>query len=284
MDVSIVEVKSILTRSGGYLRPVVSHSLQPYRGCAFGHSLCGSGCYVQHMAYVTRGRRWGDFLEVRVNAADCYRAEYARERAWARRARDCFGIFLSSATEPFMPAERKHGVTRSVLEAMEELPPDRLMLQTHSADVAHHQDMLLRLGARMDLRIHLSIETDRERIPGLPPPAVPVAKRLEAARQLHEAGLYVVVTVSPLLPIEDPEGFFRRISQSASAVVIDHFIRGDGSREGSRTRKTPMPAAMAALDPSSVTLEYRDRMVEVASRYLPGRVGVQEDGFGGRYL
>ena len=41
---------------------------------------------------------------------------------------------------------------------------------------------------------------------------------------------------------------------------------------------------MAAVDPASVTLEYRDRLVELAREILPGAVGVGADGFAGRYL
>jgi hypothetical protein len=46
MGVALTEarVRSILTRATGYLRTVCSHSLQPYRGCTFGNSLCGVGC------------------------------------------------------------------------------------------------------------------------------------------------------------------------------------------------------------------------------------------------
>jgi hypothetical protein len=40
---------------------------------------------------------------------------------------------------------------------------------------------------------------------------------------------------------------------------------------------------MAAVDPASVTLAYRDAMVQVAQRYFPGRVGVCIDGFAGRF-
>mgnify|MGYP006147248219 CR=1 FL=1 len=47
---------------------VASHSLQPYRGCALGNSLCGVGCYVRHSWYTTRGRKWGSFVEARTNA------------------------------------------------------------------------------------------------------------------------------------------------------------------------------------------------------------------------
>src|SRR5436305_14421753 len=104
MKIETTRVRSILTRASGYLEAVCSHSLQPYRGCPLGASLCGVGCYVRHSGHVTRGRAWGRFLEVRANAADSYASGYARERSWGRRARGGFVGVLSSATEPFPPA------------------------------------------------------------------------------------------------------------------------------------------------------------------------------------
>lgn len=275
-------VKSILTRSSGYLKTICSHSLQPYRGCSFGNSLCGVGCYVRHNPFVTRGEPWGAFLEARENAADAYRAQYERERRWARASRGAFGIFMSSATDPFVPHERRLGITRDVLAAMTAAPPDELIVQTHTHLVTERLDAIVALAERCALRVHVSIESDRDRLPGLPPPASPVARRLEAAAALRAAGIRVVVTVAPLLPIGDPDGFFARVAACADAVVIDHFIAGDGSPDGARTRRTPLPAAMAALDPASVELGYRDAMVAAAERRMPGRVGVGIDGFAGR--
>jgi hypothetical protein len=162
-------------------------------------------------------------------------------------------------------------------------PPDGLIVQTHSHRVVEALDVLSTLAGRCDLRVHLSIETDRERLPGLPPPASTVARRFEAARELRRSGLRVVVTVAPLLPIADPEGFFARIAEVADAVVLDHFIGGDGSPQGTRTLRTALPAALAAIDPATVTLDYRDRMGAIAERYLPGRVGYCRDGFAGRW-
>jgi DNA repair photolyase len=283
MRTAMTTVRSILTRTSGYLEAVCSHSLQPYRGCPFGAALCGVGCYVQHSGHITQGRPWGSFLDVRTNAAEAYRASYDRERNWARRARGRFGIFLSSATEPFPPQEARFGITRDVLEAMIGQPPDVLIVQTHSHRVADAADLLRSLAGQCELRIHLSIETDRERLPGLPPPASSVQKRFEAAEVLHRAGLRVVITVSPLLPIAEPERFFARIAAVADAVVLDHYIDGDGSVGGSRTLRTRLPEAMAAVEPGSVDLSYRDRMGEVARRFLPGRVGFSRDGFAGRW-
>lgn len=284
MEIRATEVKNVLTRTSGFLKTVTSHSLQPYRGCALGSSLCGVGCYVRHNRWVTDGRPWGSFVEVRQNAADSYLAHYDKERRWARRSRGRFSVFLSSSTEPFMPQEFRYRVTRSVLEAMVRRPPDLLILQTHSHRVTEYLDLYPELDAHGRLRVHLSIETDRDRLPGLPRHASPVARRLAAARELKAAGILTVVTVSPLLPIADPERFFAEIARSADAVVIDHFIEGDGTADGSRTRRTPLPAAMDEVHPGASELAYRDAVVRCAQRHLPGRVGVNVDGFAGRYL
>jgi DNA repair photolyase len=283
MHTSHVTVKSILTRSSGYLRDVCSHSLQPYRGCPFGSSLCGVGCYVQHSIHITQGRPWGSFLEVRTNASEVYLASHGRERSWARGHRGSFVIFLSSATEPFPPQEDRFGVTGALLEAMIDAPPDGLIVQTHSPRVARVRELLVQLSRVANVRCHLSIESDLDRLPGLPPPPATVEARLSSAAQLKAAGLFVVITVSPLLPIADPERFFHAIAEVADAVVLDHYVGGDGSPTGSRTLKTALPGAMAALDPDSVHLRYRDRIGEIAERHLPGRVGYHSAGFAGRW-
>jgi DNA repair photolyase len=283
LELSHVTVKNILTRTTGFLREVTSHSLQPYRGCTFGNALCGVGCYVQHSRHITQGRRWGAFLEIRTNAAQSYLAHCDRERRWAERRNEAFSIFCSSATDPFVPQEFQYGITRGLIEAMCDRPPDELVLQTHSHRIVEYLPLLERLAARCRLRVHLSIETDRERIAGLPPHASPIERRFTACEELRAAGLFTVVTVSPLLPIAEPERFFTRIAQVADAVVLDHFIQGDGSPDGGRTLRTPLPATMAAIAPESVSLAYRDKMEACARQCMPGRVGVNVAGFAGRY-
>jgi hypothetical protein len=71
-QITLTESKSILTRTSGFLKTVTSHSVQPYRGYTFGNSLCGVGCFVPHNMWITRGRSWDGFLEVRTNATDLY--------------------------------------------------------------------------------------------------------------------------------------------------------------------------------------------------------------------
>jgi DNA repair photolyase len=284
VELTQASVGRILTRTSGYLRGVSSHSLQPYRGCSYGSALCGVGCYVRHNRWVTRGAAWGSFLEARENAAERYLAEAPGERRWARARGGAFSLFCSSATDPFVPQERRLRVTRRVLEAVCDEPPDALVLQTHSHRVTDALDLLPRVAAACALRVHLSLESDRERLPGLPPPASPVEARFEAAAALRAAGVRTVITVAPLLPLADPERFFARVAAVADAVVIDHFVGGDGTPGGTRTLRTALPAAMEAVHPGSSALAYRDEVVALARRALPGRVGVGRDGFAGRYL
>jgi DNA repair photolyase len=240
------------------------------------------GCYVRHNGHLTKGRAWGEFVEIRINAADAYLSQVERERKWARNKIGRFGIFLSSSTEPFQPIERTAGITRSLLEAMVDQPPDFLILQSHSHHAADYLDLYPHLATRTELRFHISIESDRDQLPGLPPAASSVHKRMEAAGRLKAAGMRVVVTASPLLPIDQPDAFFRKLREVADAVVIDHFIGGDGSADGCRTHRTPLPEAMAAVVPESVELSYRESIVSIARKYFPGQVGVHIEGFAGR--
>lgn len=271
MQVETVTARTILTPANGYLRSVCTHSLNPYQGCSLGRSLCGVACYVQHNPWITRGRRWGHFLVAKTNAAQLYLAE----------ARPSQRIFLASSTDPFLPQERNLGITRELLLALQKSPPEELVIQTHSPDVAAHLGLLSAIPSR--LRVHLSIEGDRDRLPGLPPAAFSVESRLQAAAQLRAAGLFTVATLSPLFPLENPRTFFERLQECVDAVVVDHFIEGDGSRKGQRTLRTPLPQAMESLHPGSTRLDYREQVVEWARQFFPGRVGIGPAGFAGQY-
>ena len=282
MEITEVQCQSILTRVGGDLKPVCSHSLNPYVGCGFGRSACGVGCYVRHNAWLTKGRDWGSFVEVKTNAPEIYLKTCKTEQRWVHRRNQPFAIFFSSSTEPWQPAERQYRVTRRLLEAMRIHPPDELILQTHAPAMQEDLSLVAALSRQCRLRVHVSIEGDIERLPGLPPPPATVQKRIELLRQLSEAGIFAVACLSPLYPMQQPAAFFEQLAGTgASAVVIDHFIGGDGTAEGSRTWKTDLPRSMAAVDAASTCLEYRDRIAAIARNYLP--VGLSTAGFAGHY-
>lgn len=282
MQINLVQSKTLLTRSSGYLKGVCSHSLNPYSGCGYGLSSCGEGCYVRFNQWLTRGREWGKFVDVKINAKELYIQSAEKEKNWAHQRSIPFTIFMSSSTDPWQPAEKKYRVTRAVLQAMATCPPDTLILQTHSANILDDQETLLELAQRCSLRVHISIEGDRNRLPGLPSPPCSVEQRISALEQLSAQGLKTVACLSPLYPLENPQLFFTRLkSAGADAVIIDHFIGGDGTAEGSRTLKTRLPVAMSQVQEDSVYLPYRNQIINIARTFLP--VGVSAEGFAGHY-
>jgi DNA repair photolyase len=261
---------------------VCSHSINPYIGCGFGNSACGVGCYVQHNTWLTKGRDWGRFVEVKTNAPEVYLQTHEAEQRWAHRRDQPFTLFFSSSTEPWQAVEKQYRITRQLLEAMRTHPPDELILQTHATAMLDDLELVAVLSQQCRLRVHVSIEGDVERLPGLPPAPATVARRIELLHQLSSAGVFAVACLSPLYPMEHPEAFFEQLAGAgASAVVIDHFIEGDGTAEGSRTLKTDLPRSMEAVDPASTRLAYRDRIAAIARDYLP--VGISAAGFAGHY-
>lgn len=282
MTVNEITVSAILTRTGGYLREVATHSLNPYVGCGFGRTACGEACYVRANPWLARGRAWGAFVDAKINAAERYLATADAERRWARKRGRPFSVFMASATDPWQPAEQRLRVTRRLLAAFLDNPPDVLIVQSHSARIQDDEEGLAALAKRLDLRVHISIEGDRERLPGLPPPPSPLADRLAVLERFAARGLFIVACLAPLYPLRSPEAFFARLARAkVGAVVIDHFKGGDGTPDGRRTLRTPLPEAMARVDPASLSLEYRDAIARAAARHLP--VGLSAEGFAGRY-
>lgn len=224
--------RTILTRTGGFLRGF-SHSLNPYRGCTYGRSLCGTACYAPGV-WGGAGGEWGGFLLAKSNAAEAYIRDLARERR-----RGPVRVFCASVTDPYVPQERRLRVTRRLLEAMVDHPPDRLVLQTHTPGPLRDLDLLRRI--RCPLAVQVSVETDHERLPGFPPHAYAPGERLAALRTLKEAGLRAVGVVAPLLPLKDPVAFARALDEACTFVIVDHWRVGDGSKDGARTRRRGLP-------------------------------------------
>jgi hypothetical protein len=75
ISLPIIENKTILTATGGFLGSGYTHTINLYHGCPFAHALCGAYCYAQHNFFVTKGRPW-HFYGVKRNVAHAYRLDY----------------------------------------------------------------------------------------------------------------------------------------------------------------------------------------------------------------
>ncbi|WP_265182072.1 radical SAM protein [Geomicrobium sp. JCM 19055] len=146
------QARTILTKASGFLEGY-SHTLNPYVGCAYGCSYC----YVRKMPIALfREESWGDYVDVKANAKSLLIKELRREKQ-----KGPVTIFMSSSTDPYQPIEYKEELTRNLLEALTEDPPDFLFIQTRSPMVTRDLDLFQKLKDR--LLVSITIETDEDR-------------------------------------------------------------------------------------------------------------------------
>jgi DNA repair photolyase len=199
--------RSIFSPATGYIRRGgFDWTCNPYIGCSF-------GCVYCYAMFLPQNRRpkeeWGRWLVAKANAVDLAR----------RHAHQVAGqaVYLSSVTDPYLPAERGLRLTRGILEALVPHQP-RLLVQTRGPLVERDFDLLTQLR---DVRINLSIPTDTEAVwRAFEPKAPPLERRWRAAAMARAAGLPVGLCLTPLLPLVDPAAFAARIAAFRPDVLV----------------------------------------------------------------
>lgn len=245
-SVPVIDNKSILTATGGFLGGAFTHTINIAEGCPYAESACGEFCYARHNHWVTKGRRWG-LYGFKKNGAEPYRRQYDAIKRPRRGSPRALRIFMCSSTDPYPPQEVGRRLTRTLLEEMRERPPDVLVLQTRGPRVTDDLELIAGLSARFELWVSVTVETDMERLPDpFPNHATPIRKRLAALKAFRERGVPTQATVSPLLPLADPERFAGELGSVCDRVILDHYLLGDGSPGGLRTKRTEFPAALTA--------------------------------------
>src|SRR5262249_58770432 len=106
-----------------------------------------------------------------------------------------------SSTDPYIPQEKTLRFTRALLEAMIERPPDVLVIQSHHTLIERDIELIADLSTRREVWVSLTVETDMDRVPGLPPHASPPARTLVVLEAFRARGIPAQATVSPLLPL-----------------------------------------------------------------------------------
>ncbi len=184
--------RSIITRNDS---PDISfdRSINPYRGCEHGCTYCyarPSHTYLGHSA--------GLDFETKLYAKD--NAAVLLERELAAPGYTPATIALGSNTDPYQPIERGRRITRDVLEVLARCRHP-VGIVTKSSLVTRDIDILVPMARQGLVKIAISVTTlDRRLARSMEPRAVTPAKRIEAIRQLAEAGIPTAVMVAPIIP------------------------------------------------------------------------------------
>jgi DNA repair photolyase len=192
------------------------YTLNPYTGCAFGCSFC----YVPTLRKF-RGQEWetwGNWVEIKANAAQVLRRELAKIDPDAR-------ITIGTATDAYQPIEKRAGVTRAILE--------ELAQHTQTVSLITRSPLLLRdiplvqcMAKEGRFRVALSLSTFEERARRVFEPYAPgVPGREHLAQALLTADIPLTLFWAPLLPgvsdnAEAVQDYLRRAAELGTRRVV----------------------------------------------------------------
>lgn len=197
-EVRIDTSRSILSRNDSPDIPF-EQSINPYRGCEHGCVFCyarPSHAFLD----LSPGVDFETRLFYKPDAAALLRAELARP------GYRCRHIMLGANTDPYQPIERRHGITRAVLEVLAEARHP-VAITTRSTLVLRDLDLLRAMAADGLASVFLSITTfDGELKRRLEPRSAASMARLHVMQELSAAGVPVGVVAAPMIPaVNDAE-------------------------------------------------------------------------------
>ena len=185
-------------------------SINPYRGCEHGCVYCFARPTHANMG-LSAGLDFESKLFVKPDAPELLEREISAQNYSPRV------IAIGTNTDPYQPIERKYEVMRGILEVLDRAGHP-VGIVTKSALVTRDIDILSRMARRNLVKVALSVTSlDPKLARVMEPRAATPSRRLEAVRQLAEAGMPASVMVAPVIPaINDAE--IERILDAAVAA------------------------------------------------------------------
>lgn len=190
------------------------YTVNLYKGCTHGCIYC----YAPSLTHDER--RWGTYVDVKVNAAEVL----ARELRGARKDK----VFLSSASDPYQPVEARYKVTQRCLKV--------LLRNDFPVSVLTRSPLILRdlpiLTQFRHLRVGMSITSVpvREFEPGVPP----LGRRIDTLRALSKAEIETWVSLAPVIPrlvMLDLDKLFYDLQEAGVSSVSFGILRFTGYEE-----------------------------------------------------
>ena len=205
--IKCIDAKGIITKTD---LPVCDYAANPYIGCTHACRYC----YASFMKrFTNHPEPWGTFLDVKEWPPIRDPSRYAGKK-----------IFIGSVTDPYLPQEAEFERTRTLLEQLHGSGA-RISIATKSDLILRDLDLISGFPeARVSWSINTLDESFREDMDS----AVPVARRLEAMRRFHDAGVRTTCFISPIFPgITDPFKIIDEAKDACNLVWLENLnLRG----------------------------------------------------------
>ena len=168
-------------------------TINPYRGCEFACKYCYAR-YTHEFMEMHDGLEFERKIYVKQNAGWLLRRDLKK----VKRGQS---IAIGTATDPYQPAERRFGMTRSILEELSHHAGFDISIISKSNMILRDMDLFKKIAEQNELSINLTVTTTDAELARLLEPRAPRPDlRLEAVRRFHDAGLRAGVAIAPVLP------------------------------------------------------------------------------------
>ncbi len=169
-------------------------SINPYRGCEHGCVYCFARPTHAYLG-LSPGLDFETKLFYKPDAATLLREELGKKNY------QCQPIALGINTDAYQPVERQLGLTRQLLEVLQETRHP-VTLVTKSALIERDIDILAEMAQHNLVHVALSITSlNRDLSRRLEPRAAAPQRRIETVQRLSAAGIPVSVLIAPLIPV-----------------------------------------------------------------------------------
>ncbi|MEW9807495.1 PA0069 family radical SAM protein [Mesorhizobium marinum] len=212
-EVQVEKPRTIITRNTS---PDISfdRSINPYRGCEHGCVYCFARPTHAYMG-LSPGLDFEAKLFAKPDAAKLLDRELSREGYQPRT------IAIGTNTDPYQPIEKRWRIMREILEVLEQRNHP-VGIVTKSSLVTRDIDILSRMAERGLAKVALSVTTlDRMLARTMEPRASTPTRRLEAIRQLSDAGIPTSVMVAPIVPGLTDQEIERILDAARAAGALD---------------------------------------------------------------
>lgn len=254
-------VGTILNKTSGFMADY-DYSLNPYSGCSFGCTYCYAAFFVRD---INLKDDWGYWVQVKENALELLKK--IRKKPITGKT-----VYMSSVTDPYQPIERKISLTRSILKELLEYHQPRLVIQTRSPIVTRDIDLLQKFK---HVQVNMTVTTDSEVVRKVFEPFCPDNKtRLSAIAQLKNAGISSCITMTPLLPLDNPELFAKQLLETGVSKFIIQPFHEEKGKFIAGTRKQ----AMELFEKYHWTRSRYLEVEKIIQSYIPN-IGVGKEGF-----
>ena len=234
------------------------YSVNPYRGCEHGCIYCYARPTHSYLN-LSPGLDFETKIIAKQNIVQVLRAELVKARYVPRL------LNIGSATDCYQPAERELGLTRGVIEVLQQVRHPFSVI-TKSAGIERDLDLLAPLAQARLAAVYVTITTlDGELARKMEPRAASPQRRLRTIRAMAEHGVPVGVSVAPQIPFvnDDMERVLEAAWEAGARSAFYTVIR--------------LPWELAPLFRQWLDLHYPQRADRIMARIQEMRGGKDYD-------